>query len=89
VSIIMAETEAVTLARVPETSAPDDLTRIEGIGLKISGLPQAAGITTFAQLAATKVSRLDQIVRDAGITLVDASTWPTVNQREDKHVERV
>lgn len=37
---------------------------------------QTLGITTFAQLAATDVSRLDQIVREAGITLAGASTWP-------------
>ena len=66
--------EAVT-RRAPPT--PDDLTRIEGIGPKISGLLQAAGITTFAQLAATDVSRLKQIIAEAGLTaLADPTTWP-------------
>ena len=70
------EEEAVAPARVTETPTPDDLTHIEGIGPKISSLLQAAGITTFAQLAATNASQLDQIIREAGITLADASTWP-------------
>jgi predicted flap endonuclease-1-like 5' DNA nuclease len=56
--------------------APDDLQRIEGIGPKISGLLQAAGITTFAQLAAGDVGRLERIVREAGITIADPTTWP-------------
>lgn len=72
-----AKAEAVAPAHVAETPAPDDLKRIEGIGPKISSLLQAAGITTFAQLAATDVSRLKQIVTEAGlITLADPTTWP-------------
>ena len=59
-----------------EPPTPDDLRRIEGIGPKISGLLQAAGVTTFAQLAEIDVSRVQQIVRDAGITVADPATWP-------------
>ena len=59
-----------------EQPTPDDLRRIEGIGPKISGLLQAAGITTFAQLAGSDVDRLNQIVREAGITIADPTTWP-------------
>lgn len=60
---------------LPPTAA-DDLQLIEGIGPKISGLLQAANITTFAQLAGSDVSRLEQIVRGAGITIADPTTWP-------------
>ncbi|HUV89177.1 MAG TPA: DUF4332 domain-containing protein [Anaerolineae bacterium] len=59
----------------PVPPAPDDLERIEGIGPKIAGLLQAAGITTFAQLAATNVGRLKQILTDAGIRIADPTTW--------------
>jgi hypothetical protein len=65
-----------------ETPAPppqvaDDLTRIEGIGPKISGLLQEAGISTFAQLATTSVERLEKIIADANLTaLADPGTWP-------------
>jgi NADH-quinone oxidoreductase subunit I len=56
----------------------DDLTRIEGIGPKIAALFQEAGIITFAHLAATEVSKLKQILADAGpqFQLADPSTWP-------------
>ena len=56
----------------------DDLTRIEGIGAKVAGLFQEAGIITFAELAATEVSKLKKILTDAGpqFQLADPSTWP-------------
>jgi predicted flap endonuclease-1-like 5' DNA nuclease len=55
---------------------PDNLKRIEGIGPKISQLLQDAGIMTFAQLAATDLSRLQQIIADAGLSaLADPTTW--------------
>jgi predicted flap endonuclease-1-like 5' DNA nuclease len=58
-------------------SAPDDLKLIEGIGPKIAGILAAAGITTFAQLGATDVSRLKEIIAQAGLTaLADPATWP-------------
>ncbi len=66
-------------AAVPEKEQefiPDDLKRIEGIGPKISGVLQAAGITTFRQLATADVDRLSQIIREADIRLADATTWP-------------
>jgi predicted flap endonuclease-1-like 5' DNA nuclease len=71
--------EAEPVAPAPsevERPAPDDLKRIEGIGPKISTVLQGAGVTTFAQLAAVEVSRLEHIVRAAGIRLADPSTWP-------------
>ena len=81
-----AKAEAAAPARVAETPAPvarpapptpDDLKRIEGIGPKISSVLQTAGITTFAQLAATDVSRLKQILTEADlIALADPPTWP-------------
>ncbi len=61
-------------SRTPK-SAPNDLKRIEGIGPKTAGLLQAAGITTFAQLAATGVEQIRTILRDAGVR-ANPSTWP-------------
>ena len=38
---------------------------------------QEAGITTFAQLAGTPVSRLDEILREANLrNIADPGTWP-------------
>lgn len=59
-----------------EPSPPDDLKRIAGIGPKISSALRAAGITTYAQLAATEVGRLEGIIREAGIRIGFPETWP-------------
>jgi large subunit ribosomal protein L21 len=66
-------------ADVPATApAGDDLVKIEGIGPKINELMVAAGITTFAQLAATPVERLREILAEAGPRFAthDPATWP-------------
>jgi hypothetical protein len=59
------------------TGMADDLTRIEGIGPKISGLLQEAGISTFAKLAEANVDFLREIISNAGLTaLSDPGSWP-------------
>lgn len=57
---------------------PDDLIVIEGIGPKINELLNAAGIRTFAQLAATSQERLQAILDGGGrrFSLADPGTWP-------------
>ena len=66
------------LAPAIPSAEPDDLTKIEGIGPKISGLLQAAGISTFAQLAQAQVSQLQHILTNAGprYRMADPDTWP-------------
>ena len=54
----------------------DDLKRIKGIGPKISGELQAAGITTFAQLAANTPDALQQILKEASVRATSPATWP-------------
>ncbi len=71
-----ALSEAAPLAE-PAPVAPDDLKLVEGIGPKIAGILEGAGITTFAQLAATDVTRLKQILVDADFTApANPGTWP-------------
>ena len=55
----------------------DDLTAIEGIGPKISELLQADGIATFAQLAAAKVNKIEDILKATGsrYAMANPSTW--------------
>lgn len=68
-----AESEA------PEPPTPDDLKQIEGIGPKISQVLGEAGITTFAQLAASEVEQLRQILEAADprlVRLADPTSWP-------------
>jgi hypothetical protein len=68
--------ETPTPASEAAPPGPDDLTRIEGIGPRITGLLKDAGITTFAQVAEADASLLDRIIDEAGITMIDPSTWP-------------
>ena len=55
--------------------APDELTVIDGIGPKISGILREGGITTIDQLAACDVDYLQQLLVDAGVA-ANAETWP-------------
>jgi len=84
---IKAQREAMMAKRQQRAAAaegaatpvqPDDLSKIEGIGPKISELLQAADIKTFAQLAKAEAGRLSQILEEAGpqFKLADPSTWP-------------
>lgn len=69
-------TEAVV---VEETTATDDLTKIEGIGPKIAETLNAAGITTYAELAGTTAEKIAEIIADVrGGHVTD--TWPTQAQ---------
>ena len=55
----------------------DDLTAIEGIGPKISGLMKESGVSTFAAMADTSVERLQEILQTADFrALADPTTWP-------------
>ena len=69
------KTEPTTSAKA-KSHAPGDLVAIEGIGPKIAGVLKAAGIATFADLAATDASRLSEILHDANLRLADPTTWP-------------
>ena len=58
---------------------PDDLKKVEGIGPKISGILQGAGITTFAQLADTDEDRIKKILEEADpnlLRLAHPASWP-------------
>ena len=77
-----AQAAAAKAEKEPEAAppaGPDDLTRVEGIGPKISEVLQGAGITTYAQLADTDVDRIKQILEEADpklLQLADPATWP-------------
>lgn len=69
-------TQAAGLAKAD--GKPDDLTKVEGIGPKIAEHMQAAGITTFAQLAQASQEQLQKILDDAGprFSIHKPDTWP-------------
>ncbi|MCB0633880.1 MAG: hypothetical protein KDD15_29315 [Lewinella sp.] len=70
--------EKLIAKKLGYSSDPNDLKIVEGIGPKIEGLLHDAGIKTWADLAATSVDRLKEILGDAGerYRLADPTTWP-------------
>ncbi len=69
---------ATKSAKATATVQSDDLVIIEGIGPKIAELLNAAGITTFAQLAAQKPAAIKSILEAAGkrYQMHEPATWP-------------
>lgn len=67
----------LSLRREQEGDVEEDLTRIEGIGLKISGLLKDTGIKSYRALAGASVERLQEILDGADFrALADPATWP-------------
>ena len=64
-------------AEMPAVQVRDDLEKIEGIGPQINQLLAKAGITTFAQLAATPAERVKELLDAAGprFQIHDPTTW--------------
>ncbi|MFZ0548305.1 MAG: DUF4332 domain-containing protein [Candidatus Promineifilaceae bacterium] len=73
-----SEVEEPAAEPVPGKPAPkpENLTRIEGIGPKVAGLLNEAGITTFTALAETDVTRLKEILEKAELQFMDPGSWP-------------
>lgn len=67
--------EVVKQAEVKKEAA-DDLAKIEGIGPKVAKALNAAGITSFEALSNTSVEDIQQILKDGGLKMMDATTWP-------------
>ena len=71
--------EVEALAEPPTTprkqTQEDDLTRIEGIGPKVSQVLQEAGITTFAALSQVEVEELKKPLHAAGLQMMNPEGW--------------
>ena len=63
-------------ARTEEAVEADDLTRIEGVGPKVSQALHEAGISTFEALASAAVEDIQKVLSEAGLRMMDATTWP-------------
>jgi predicted flap endonuclease-1-like 5' DNA nuclease len=62
-----------------EVPVADDLQRIEGIGPRIAGVLQEAGITTFARLAEMQPGQIEEVLAKADprlARLARPETWP-------------
>ena len=54
----------------------DDLTVLEGVGPRVSSLLNQAGIWTFAQLSAADPAHIREVLRAAGLSMMDPASWP-------------
>ena len=64
------------IGKMSQPSEGDDLTKIEGIGPKISALLKQNGISTFDKLAKADVANLEKMLDDAGLQMANSDTWP-------------
>ncbi len=72
------DTGGVMESHPVEESEQDDLTRIEGIGPKISATLRAADIQTFASLASLAPDQIREVLTtaDPGLSVHNPATWP-------------
>jgi predicted flap endonuclease-1-like 5' DNA nuclease len=60
----------------PASDQPDDLTVIEGIGMKMAGALKTAGIDTFARLSSTSEADIRAAIGAAGMRFAPSvPTW--------------
>ena len=74
----MTDAVAHTMTESGAAISGDDLNRVSGIGPKTVAVLAAAGITTYAQLAAATEAGLREILDNAGprYRLLDPTSWP-------------
>lgn len=73
-----AQEQEITRYESRMLAMQDDLGYLSGIGPKVSSILRAAGVNTFAKLAATDLSQINEILVAANpniLRLTDASTW--------------
>ena len=56
-------------------STPDDLTKLEGIGPKVSKVLNGAGISTFAALAHANPADIQKALGAAGLHMMNPEGW--------------
>jgi len=73
-----AESQEVKAPKKAKAAKGDDLKKIEGIGPKTSEHFNNAGILSFAELAASSVEKLQEILDNAGkrYSIINPSTFP-------------
>ena len=69
------ELDKPIVIEVDEPIEADDLTRIEGIGPKISLALQDAGISTYAALATMDTEQLKGVLKEAGLRVAVSASW--------------
>ncbi len=70
-----AHADHVEAAVEEASAAPDDLTKLEGIGPKVSSVLTEAGYESYAKLAAANVDDLRSILKSAGLQMMEPAGW--------------
>lgn len=68
--------EAAVEEAAPASGEPDNLKVLEGVGPKVEQALNAAGFTTFAQLADADVEKLQEVLDAAGYQYMNPGSWP-------------
>ena len=71
--------QEITTLKAKARAMQDDFSHLDGVGPKISAILRAAGIKTFAKLAAKEVEELREILVEENPSLLrlsDPTTWP-------------
>ena len=58
----------------------DDLKKLEGVGPKLAEILNAAGITTYAELAGTSIEKMKEILAEAGSRYASKDPAPWIEQ---------
>jgi LPXTG-motif cell wall-anchored protein len=69
------EASPAAQARPPRNGRGDDLTRIEGIGPKVSQVLNQAGFSTFEALANANPSEVQEVLNAAGLQMMNPEGW--------------
>ena len=74
--VLEPEPEAAPEPVAVPPAKPDDLKKIEGIGPKVSSLLNAAGIMSFQQMVDLGAEKLETLLDEADLHMLNADTWP-------------
>jgi large subunit ribosomal protein L21 len=67
--------EVKAVAPIEVAKEADDLTKIEGIGPKVAGVLNGAGIFTFEDLANAKVADVQEVLNAAKLQMMNPEGW--------------
>lgn len=78
-----AKAEKVAAEVEPKVTEADDLKKLEGVGPKLAEVLNAAGINTYAELAASSVEKLNEILAEAGSRYASKDPAPWIEQAKE------
>nr|WP_245820200.1 DUF4332 domain-containing protein [Mariniphaga anaerophila] len=79
----VAVAEAPAAEKKAAVAGTDDLKKIEGIGPKLEEVLNAAGIGTYAEMAASSVEKLHEVLAEAGSRYASKDPAPWIEQAKE------